>query len=62
MSTRYYRLSSIHNAYTTWDQKLKDSVELGKLANFVILSGGFMGVREEQIFQQDSSASRSPLA
>ena len=40
-----------NNAYATWDEKVKGSIEPGKLADFVILSADFMTIPEDQILQ-----------
>jgi predicted amidohydrolase YtcJ len=43
------RLATVNNAYTTWEEKLKGSIESGKLADFVVLSADFLTVPEDQI-------------
>ena len=45
------RIATNNNAYATWDEKVKGSIEPGKLADFVILSADFMTIPEEQILQ-----------
>ena len=45
------RIATNNNAYATWDEKVKGSIEPGKLADFVILSADFMTIPEDQILQ-----------
>jgi hypothetical protein len=44
-------VATYNNAYATWSEKVKGSIEPGKLADFVILSGDFMTIPEDQILQ-----------
>ena len=45
------RIATMNNAYITWEENLKGSIESGKLADFVILSADFMTIPEDQILQ-----------
>jgi predicted amidohydrolase YtcJ len=45
------RIATNNNAFTTWDENIKGSIQAGKVADFVILSGDFMTVPEDQILQ-----------
>jgi predicted amidohydrolase YtcJ len=43
------RLSTIHNAYLNFEEKMKGSLETGKLADLVVLSDDIMTCPEERI-------------
>ena len=45
------RIATNNNAFATWDEKVKGSIEPGKLADFVVLSGDFMTVPEDDILK-----------
>ena len=45
------RIATMNNAYITWEEHLKGSIESGKLADFVVLSADFMTIPEDQILQ-----------
>ena len=43
------KLETINNAYVTFEEKIKGSIEPGKLADFIVLSGDLMTVPAKQI-------------
>jgi predicted amidohydrolase YtcJ len=45
------RIATNDNAFATWEENVKGSIEPGKLADFVILSGDFMTVPEDEILK-----------
>jgi predicted amidohydrolase YtcJ len=45
------RIATNNNAFATWEEKIKGSIEPGKLADFVVLSGDFMTIPEDEILK-----------
>jgi predicted amidohydrolase YtcJ len=45
------RIATNNNAFATWEEKVKGSIEPGKLADFLVLSGDFMTIPEEDILK-----------
>lgn len=45
------RIATYNNAFATWEEQVKGSIEPGKLADFLVLSGDFMTVPEDQILK-----------
>jgi predicted amidohydrolase YtcJ len=43
------RVMTLNNAYLTFDEKLKGSIEPGKLADFVVLSDDLLTIPEDRI-------------
>jgi predicted amidohydrolase YtcJ len=43
------RIATNNNAFTTWEEDVKGSIEPGKLADFLVLSGDFMTIPEDEI-------------
>ena len=43
------RVATLNNAYLTFEEKIKGSIEAGKLADFLILSADIMTIPEDQI-------------
>jgi predicted amidohydrolase YtcJ len=45
------RIATNNNAFATWEENVKGSIEPGKLADFLVLSGDFMTVPEDDILK-----------
>jgi len=45
------RIATYNNAFATWEEKMKGSIEPGKLADFLVLSGDFMTIPEDEILR-----------
>ena len=45
------RIATNNNAFATWEEKVKGSIEPGKLADFLVLSGDFMTIPEADILK-----------
>ena len=45
------RIATYNNAFATWEEKVKGSIESGKLADFLVLSGDFMTIPEDEILK-----------
>jgi hypothetical protein len=45
------RIATNNNAFATWEENVKGSIEPGKLADFVVLSADFMTIPEDEILQ-----------
>jgi predicted amidohydrolase YtcJ len=43
------RIATNNNAFATWEENVKGSIEPGKLADFVVLSADFMTIPEDEI-------------
>lgn len=43
------RVATLNNAYLTFEEEIKGSIETGKLADFLILSADFLTIPEDQI-------------
>jgi predicted amidohydrolase YtcJ len=45
------RIATYNNAFATWEEKVKGSIEPGKLADFLVLSADFMTIPEDEIIK-----------
>jgi predicted amidohydrolase YtcJ len=45
------RIATNNNAFATWEENVKGSIEPGKLADFLVLSGDFMTIPEDEIIK-----------
>ena len=45
------RIATNNNAFATWEEKVKGSIEPGKLADFLVLSGDFLSIPEDEILK-----------
>jgi predicted amidohydrolase YtcJ len=45
------RIATYNNAFATWEEKVKGSIEPGKFADFLILSADFMTISEDEILK-----------
>ena len=45
------RIATNNNAFATWEEKVKGSIEPGKLADFLVLSADFMTIPEDEILK-----------
>jgi predicted amidohydrolase YtcJ len=45
------RIATNNNAFATWEENVKGSIEPGKLADFLVLSGDFMTIAEDEIIK-----------
>ena len=54
------RVMTLNNAYLTFEERIKGSIETGKLADFVVLSDDLLTVPEDRILVTRSHALRRP--
>jgi predicted amidohydrolase YtcJ len=45
------RIATNNNAFATWEEDVKGSIQPGKLADFLVLSGDFMTIPEDEIIK-----------